>query len=122
MSQKHAFGKFLGTFPEKTRKISVNLRVMILKIIPRASETVHSGMNWVVYGVPRSIIAIKPEEKSVKLFFFEGVKLNDPYNLLKGSGTRLRFINVPEINQNKEKIMELIKQAYFLTVKKNLKV
>lgn len=118
MSQKRAFGNYLQQFPEKVRNIALNIRIIILKIIPKVVETVHPGMKWISYGSPKSILAIKPEQNHVKLFFFEGVRLRDPNNILKGSGTRLRFIPIKEIEKNKEKITDLIIQAHDLHVKK----
>jgi len=108
------FGKYLEQYPENIRKIALALRVGILKIIPTAEEKVHIGMKWVAYGAPRAIFAIKPEQNHVKLFFFEGAKLSDPDHVLRGSGSRLRFI--PVTNTEKEgKIIEgLMEQAYFL--------
>ena len=120
MSQKRTFGKYLQKFPDEIRKIALKLRVLILKVIPRASETVHPGMKWIVYGVPRSIIAIKPGQKHVNLFFFEGIQLRDPNHILRGSGTRLRYIPVVEVEKKKKIINEFIEQAYFIHVKKKI--
>ena len=123
MSEKRTFGKYLETFPEEVRKIALNLRVTILKKIPRVSENVHPGMKWIVYGAPRSIIAIKPEEKYVKLFFFEGSKMHDPDHILRSSGSRLCFIIVTDMEKNKKLIEDFIDQAYFIHVKnKSLKI
>ncbi len=118
MSEKRTFGKYLETFPEDVRKIALKLRVTILKKIPRVSESVHLGMKWIVYGAPRSIIAIKPEDKHVNLFFFEGVKLRDPDHILKGSGTRLRYIIVTDVEKNRKLIEDFIDQAYFMHIKR----
>ena len=120
MSQKRVFGKYIQQFPEKVRKIALNLRVLILKLIPRVSETVHPGMKWITYGTPRSIIAIKPEQKCVNLFFFEGIRLRDPNHILKGSGARLRFISVSQIEKDKEIITDFIEQAYSMHVKRKI--
>ncbi len=120
MSQKRAFGKYLQQFPENIRNIAVNLRILILKLIPRVIETVHPGMKWISYGTPKSVLAIKPEQSHVKLFFFEGVRLHDPNNLLKGSGSRLRFISVIDLAKSKNIITDLIKQAYFMHTKKKM--
>ncbi len=118
MSQKREFGKYLEQFAEKTRKLSVNLRVLILKIIPKAVEKVHIGMKWITYGVPRSIVAIKPMQNHVKLFFFEGVLLEDPDHLLHGSGARLRFVQVKDLNTERKSLEKLIIEAYDLQKKK----
>ncbi|MBN2155363.1 MAG: hypothetical protein JW776_04925 [Candidatus Lokiarchaeota archaeon] len=111
VSQDQTFGKYLEKFPEKIRKIALSLRVMILKIIPNAQEKVHIGMKWITYGIPRSIIAIKPEYDHIKLFFFEGTRLMDPSNLLKGSGTRLRFVPISTLANMKEDLNLLIEQV-----------
>ena len=120
MSQKRKFGKYIEKFPESVRKIALSLRVLIIKLIPRVSETVHPGMKWIAYGIPKTIIAIKPEQKHVNLFFFQGVQLDDPNHLLKGSGARLRFIPVRDTTENKDIITSFIKQAYFLHIKKKI--
>ena len=121
MSQKRVFGKYIQQFPEKVRKIALNLRVLILKLIPRVSETVHPGMKWITYGTPRSIIAIKPEQKCVNLFFFEGIRLRDPNHILKGSGARLRFIQVTDVAKSRDIITDFIEQAYFMQVRKKIR-
>lgn len=120
MTQKRVFGKYIQQFPENVRNIALNLRVLILKLIPRVSETVHPGMKWISYGSPKSVLAIKPAQNHVKLFFFEGVKLRDPNKLLKGSGTRLRFIPVVNVANSKEIIADFIEQAHFIHAKKKI--
>jgi len=121
MSQKRVFGKYLQQFPEKVRKIALNLRVLILKIIPKAVETVHPGLKWITYGVSRSVIAIKPGVDHVKLFFFEGTRLANSEQLLSGSGSRLRFISIKEVSKLDKELTDLIEQAHDLERKKSFR-
>jgi hypothetical protein len=121
MSQKRVFGKYLQQFPEQVRKIALNLRVLILELMPKAQETVHPGMKWIAYGAPRSIIAIKPDLDHVKLIFFEGSRLVNSDQLLDGSGSRLRFISIKDVAKMKNELTELIEQAYDLERKKKFR-
>ena len=122
MSQKRVFGKYLEQFPEEVRKIALNLRVLILKIIPRVVETVRPGMKWITYGVPKSILAIKPQSNHVRLYFFEGVQLDNSNGLLRGSGTRMRFLTITNFVSLKDKIGDLVDQAWDINKKKKFRV
>lgn len=122
MPNQMTFGTYLEEYPEGVRKIALNLRVLILKLLPRGViETVHPGMKWITYGIPKSILAIKPGTNEVKLFFFEGVQLDNKIQLLKGSGSRLRFISIKNVDNLKEQLSELIEQAYDLEKKKKVR-
>jgi hypothetical protein len=121
MPIQKTFGKYMEKFPEKIRKLAVSIRILILKIIPRAQEVVHPGMKWITYGIPRSIIAIKPKENEVQVHFFEGVQFNDPKCVLKGSGSRLRYISVLDLRTSKKSLEKFITQAYDVQKKKKFK-
>jgi hypothetical protein len=80
-------------------EIARRLRAMILKVDPKAVETVRLGDNAATYGVgPKKMTEgyayIMPMRGYVNLGFYQGAMLPDPARLLEGTGKGLRHVKV----------------------------
>jgi hypothetical protein len=80
-------------------EIARRLRAMILKVDPKAVETVRLGDHAATYGVgPKKMTEgyayIMPLRGYVNLGFYQGARLPDPARLLEGTGKGLRHVKV----------------------------
>jgi hypothetical protein len=75
------------------------LRQAILTAVPELIERVYPGWHGLGFHHPDRgyLLAIFPMEDEVKVGFEYGAHLPDPYELLSGTGRRLRYLRfVPE--------------------------
>ena len=92
------------------------LREIVQNIVPDADETVREGWKNVGYsfdgGMKTQFCAIAPLKTRVKLYFPDGVDLDDPTGVLEGSGKRMRHIKVTTTDQAESDVVKaLIRQA-----------
>ncbi|MFN4081342.1 MAG: DUF1801 domain-containing protein [Saprospiraceae bacterium] len=96
------FGQFSAEVAETAAAIfEMTERVMI----PEKKMWIDHADRMITFGAEKNmkgeICYIKPLKDSVNLGFFHGVKLDDPDNLLQGTGKSLRHIKLkkkPEAN------------------------
>ena len=90
-----------GFIDKFTPEIAAQARVILRKMrerLPGAVELVYDNYNALAFGfgpserVSEVIFSIALYPRWVSLFFFQGVGLPDPDNLLKGSGNQVRHI------------------------------
>jgi hypothetical protein len=68
-----------------------------------------------VYRVVRDIVAISPNKLGVAFSFTQGARLDDPHNLLDGSGKRSRTVRISKVSDYPETdLPHLIRQAVAL--------
>src|SRR5438094_10153903 len=82
--------EFLSNYPEGVRKITLELRKMTRKTLPRAHEFLYyDAINYSLDDSPlKRVCYISPMEKYVTLGFLFGAQRDDLYDLLQGSGKR----------------------------------
>jgi hypothetical protein len=117
---KTKFGSFedlLDITEESLKPIVQALREMILNVDPDACEVVRLGDRAATYGVgPRKMIEgyayILPYTSWGNLGFYRGAILEDPNNLLEGTGKKLRHIKIRSIDEvGQEEIRQLVQSA-----------
>jgi len=86
---------FLENVPEATGDRLRELRELVLRIAPDASERIIPGWRNISYGRPGLFCYLKPRGGAVTIGFHRGVALHDPAGLLSGSGKRMRHASVP---------------------------
>jgi hypothetical protein len=96
------------------RLIVLVLRDLIHRIAPKASEKVHPGWKTIAYdGMCCSILAFKSH---VNIQFGDGVILDDPLQLLEGTGKKMRHIKIQDRSDiEKAGIRELIGNSLGIT-------
>lgn len=123
-TQFGTFEELLDGVDEQLCKIASELKLLILNVDPDAVEVVRLGDNAATYGVgPKKMSEgycyIMPHKKWVNLGFYKGASLEDPDELLEGSGKQLRHIKVkdfemathPAVRKMVEKAVAERKQA-----------
>jgi len=69
------------------------LRVLIRKALPDATESIKWGMP--VYEAGKLVCAVRPAETYVALQFYgSGTALPDPDGLLEGTGKKMRHVKI----------------------------
>lgn len=89
----------LSSFTPNVRQIALDLRAMILEVVPDAIEEVDPSAKLIAFtfipGTYRGLfVAIAPQQSYVNLMFSKGVELLplDPAGLLQGTGKQARHI------------------------------
>ena len=93
------------------------LRLLIAEIYPGVTEVVWGLQRIVGYGVgPKKMSEqfcyIAPQKNYVNLGFYYGADLEDPMNLLEGTGKQLRHVKIRSINEVENPALRaLVQQA-----------
>ncbi len=90
------------------------MRAVLFKSIP--NEKVFLGWSTIYYSLTGStrdlIIAIGPMPNRLNLYFARGVDLDDPNELLEGTGKKMRHVKISESKQIRSRALKaLIKHA-----------
>jgi hypothetical protein len=104
-------GSYFESLDEGIAPLAEELRNLILKTIPKVSESIKWGTP--VYEWKGSVCAIRTGKDYVALQFGAiGISLDDPGSLLEGTGKRLRHVKVRSRSDIKKKLFaSWIKQA-----------
>lgn len=108
----------LGDYNEVVQATATRLRSLVLQVMPDANEVV-TGHKNISYSTDAGMmkggmVYIAPFKRSVNLGFMDGVDLNDPQNLLEGTGKRLRHIkfdSATAVEELEDYLLDLIRQA-----------
>lgn len=93
----HEIEDFFAGYPEAVNGIALELRRMILGLLPEAVEMLDRTARVVGYGFGTGysdmICTIIPGKSGVKLGIARGAELPDPDGLLQGSGKVHRYVD-----------------------------
>jgi hypothetical protein len=111
----------LKKYPPDIRELVQEMRAVLLKTI--SNEKVYLGWSTIYYSLTGStkdlIIAIGPMPDQLNLYFARGVDLDDPEELLEGTGKKMRHVKIYEAKQIRSRALKaLIKQAVALAKSK----
>ena len=115
MKRREDYGNKTDTFfdslNEPIAALAQELRGIIRKAVPHASESIKWGMP--VYEENGMICAIRPSNEYVALqFYTSGTDLHDPDGLLDGTGKRMRHVKIRSKSEIKRRLFtSWIKQA-----------
>ncbi|MBI2731692.1 MAG: DUF1801 domain-containing protein [Sphingobacteriales bacterium] len=114
--------KFLKPFDKEVQEIALKLREFVLDIFPKTNELIYDNYNALAIGYSLSdkqkemFCHIAVYSKYVNIGFDHGVDLDDPKQILKGTGNRIRHITVTDFKTfQKSYVKNLLKQAHKLT-------
>lgn len=110
---------FLEAFPQESRDIALKLREFVWDLYPKCNELIYDNYNFLAFGwsptdrMSDIFCNIAVGTRGVIFGFMWGVKLDDPTELLSGSGNQFRSLRVPEFAKfPKTEIAKLMKQAF----------
>ena len=95
---KSDFYKLISKYSPAVRVLTKKTRLLVLEILPDANEKTYFGWSNTWYGTSEknadAVFSISPMKEYVQLFFLRGTELSDPDGLLKGTGKKLRHVNI----------------------------
>jgi hypothetical protein len=107
---------FLSSYPLEIQSIILGLQKLILVVYPTALEQVDLPSKIIGYGRDRTykgmVCAIAPQRKYVNLMFARGTELEDPEQLLEGTGKRARHTKIRSAaDVDRPAVHNLLKEA-----------
>lgn len=108
------FNDLLEITVEELRPIAMRLREVILEIDPDAVEVVRLGDRAATYGIglkkmSEGYVYILPYKNWVNLGFYNGALFADKFELLEGTGKKLRHIKMRSLEDVERPVLrELI--------------
>ena len=111
------FQKILVDRSSEMQAISNELRNLLIEIMPTLTEVVWENQKIAGYGIgPKKMSEhfayIDPHKNHVNLGFMYGADLDDPEQLLEGTGKKLRHIKIRSLSQVSDpEIRKLLVQA-----------
>lgn len=115
MQRRHDYGDdadaFFHSLNRRIAPLALELRGIIRKAVPKASEAIKWGMP--VYESDGLICSIRAADEYVALqFYTSGTRLHDPGELLEGTGKRMRHVKIrSRADIRKQVFTSWIKQA-----------
>ena len=111
-----AIQEVLSKFSPEVQKLSLALRDKVLSLAPGLAEKPYTGWQNIVYNVegnPRNIVlAINPLRSYVNLNFGNARELDDPGNLLSGTGKSILHATIRTLEDvENPRLADLISQA-----------
>ncbi len=111
--------EWISNQSEVRRETLRALRSLILG----AGYEFEEGVKWGTphYYLPkvsrRTICYLACQKENVRLGFFNGASLSDPYKMIEGTGKKLRHIKVAEVNSsNRDALVGYIRAATELSI------
>jgi hypothetical protein len=102
--------EFLKAYSPVVQEIATQVRELVVKLLPDAHEKVYTGWKTIGYsptgGMKDAICSIGPHTKHVNIVFFRGTELDDPEQLLEGTGKKGRHVKIRSVEDAKSKALE----------------
>jgi hypothetical protein len=107
---------FLFTYSNDVYNNALQLRSLIISTLSNVIEQLDIPAKMVAYCYGRKyaemICTIIPSKKGLKLGFYKGMEMHDPYQLLKGTGKLSRYVEIKSEEQiNFTAIKQLLETA-----------
>ena len=116
---------FFAGYPPEVQATSRKLRAMVKSAMPRAHEVLFASQNHIGYGWSESrrdlICYICPMRDYVRLGFMFGTHLDDPEQLLVGTGKRLRHVKVRTVQEASHPALERLVETAWVDAQTHMK-
>lgn len=108
--------QLLGNYDAEVKEIALRARDLIRKLVPKAEEKVYFGWRIISFSLDGKMsgqfCSFSPGRNYVNLYFMQGTSLDDPKQLLEGTGKNMRHVKLREVSDLKNAALkELIKMA-----------
>lgn len=97
--------ELLAQFPAEIGDVALEVREVVLDVLPDAEERVYNGWKGLGYHTDVGYIGgvfLRPE--GVSLLFEHGIEFDDPDDVLLGDGTRTRYLDVTNWDSKVERL------------------
>ena len=95
---------YINALSDDKKEIMNEIRKLILQSVPNVKEDIKWGRP--VFSAERDFAYLKPAKNYVSLGFFHFAKLDDPENLLEGTGKDMRHIKIKRVGDINEKLLK----------------
>lgn len=106
---------FFAAYPPDVQAISQTLRVMVNNSVPQAHEVLFARHNHIGYLFTESmhdrVCYICPLKDYVRLGFDYGGYLDDPEQMLVGTGKRMRHVKVRTVKEAENPVLRQLVEA-----------
>lgn len=89
---------FLSKYPASVIERAGKLRLALLQLLPGVMEQIDVPAKMIAYCYGQRyadmICCIFPSQKGLKLSFYRGIDLPDPYRLLEGNAKTTRYVAI----------------------------
>lgn len=102
--------EYVAAMPENQKPIAEALRNLIRETAPELEECLKWGMPN--YSNAKNILYLASQKNHVNFGFHDASFLNDPHNLLEGTGAKMRHVKIRKQDDIPlEGLRDLIRQA-----------
>lgn len=117
MKKSRSAEDVLAAFPSDVQALAREARVLLLKLLPDAEETVDPTAAVLSYGYGSGyrgmICTVLLSKSGVKIGFVGGAELADPDKLLEGSGKKHKYVQLHTASDlSRPGMKQLIEAAY----------
>ncbi|MBS1507249.1 MAG: DUF1801 domain-containing protein [Bacteroidetes bacterium] len=107
---------FLSAYDPGIQRHALMLRKILFSHLPDIEERLDAPARLIGYCYGNRytdmICTLIPSKKELKLGFFNGVSLPDPYHLLKGEGKKSRYVKIiKEEDAQHPGVLQLLDEA-----------
>lgn len=114
---KREYLEFLVPYEPRIRQLALATRALVLQEAPDATELIYDAYNAVATGYTftgrpsDAFVHIAVYAGWVNLGFNRGVELDDPQELLQGSGRWVRHIRISEMADSRKSVLRRLLRA-----------
>jgi len=110
MTKDKEVDAYIANAAAEHKEILTTLRALIEKSVPNATE--HFKWSQPVYETKKGFCYLKSTKKHVNLGFMNFGKIDDPENLLEGTGKSMRHIKIRSMEDIREEVFgEMLRQG-----------
>lgn len=118
--------EFLASYPEDIINRALALREQLLALLPGVTEQVDLPAKMIAYCYGQKytelVCVILPSQKGLKLGFNRAAELEDPQELLEGTGKTTRYVPITSAEQTENPALHaLIRDAHRACRERNSK-
>jgi hypothetical protein len=111
---------FLSNFSKESQGLALDLRDLVLGMVPEALEQIDVPAHMLAYGYAETykhlICVIILQKDYVNLGFPKGVDLEDPEALLEGTGKKARHVKIHTLDEaDSPGVLSLLKESIEIT-------
>jgi hypothetical protein len=102
-------------FPTAVRSMMSAARATVKSVAPKAKETAYRGWPTRYFDDGGPVVAVGGYSTYAAVFFFRATDLEDPAEILEGTGTKLRHVKIrTAADARRPALKRLIREAFRL--------
>jgi hypothetical protein len=100
-------------FPPAVRTVMSAARATVKAVAPKATETAYRGWPTRYFDEDGPVVAVGGYSSYAAVFFFRATELDDPDDLLEGTGAKLRHVNLRSAADARRAALKRLMRAAF---------